>query len=212
MTSLPLQSESDGHAEPAIGVPAFTLSTRIVRREVAKTILKSIHSEIKRDLDVAPSWVSERVEDFVTKADLLPFVKNKPKSKLGGVAAPTGGSSNADTALAQYSITPEVAAEGNSEEGVEVLARNVQEFYLDLEEELSRRRWRLGRQVLMKNYAASHSNGSASASSGDEKDKEKDGAGEEGEEKGPVTTEKEQKVREVMELVERTLCAMFYDR
>ena len=148
----------------------------------------------------------------MTKADLLPFVKNKPKTKLGNVPAGTGGSASTDTALAQYSITPELTTEGSGEEGVEVLARNVQEFYLDLEEELSRRRWRLGRQVLMKNHATPHPNGSASASSGDEKDKEKDGAGEEGEEKGPVTTEKEQRVREVMELVERTLCSMFYDR
>ena len=183
-----------------MSVSAFTINTRILRRDVAKTVLKVIHNDIKRELEMAPSWVSERVEDFVTKCDLLPFVKNKPKSKLVGG---TGGSlNNSDSAPAQYSVTSVLTSQGDSaDDGIEELSSKVQEFYLDLEEELGRRKWRFGKQVFEK---GTHSNGSVS--SGDEKE------GEESDEKDQVEDEKEKRTREILENVERTLCSMFYDR
>lgn len=168
---------------------------------MAKAVLKAVHHEIKRELDHTPSWVSERIEDFAVKSNLLPFVKNKPKNKLGSTtdAGPAAG----------YTIPPEITGE----EGVEELGGQFQEFYLDLEEELMRRKWRLGKQSF--GSRAVHANGSVSvgsASSGDEKEKEKEAGGEEKEGEDQVEHEKEKRVRDVMENVERTVCSVFYDR
>lgn len=166
---------------------------------MAKAVLKAVHNEIRRELDNTPSWVFERIEDFAGKSNLLPFVKNKPKNKLGGTTdvGPAAG----------YTIPPEITGE----DGVEALGGQFQEFYLDLEEELMRRKWRLGKQSF--GSRAVHANGSVSvgsASSGDEKEKEAGGEEKEGEDQ--VEDEKEKRVRDVMEIVERTVCSVFYDR
>ncbi|THH32050.1 hypothetical protein EUX98_g2138 [Antrodiella citrinella] len=204
VSTLPLHADTsasaDSHTEPGLGVPAFTLNTRIIRRDVAKGVLKAIHTEIKRDLDHAPSWVSERLEEFAAKCELLPFVKNKPKNSLKLVA---GSGAGDVVAQAGYSVPKEISGE----DGVEELGRRCQEFYLDLEEELARRKWRVGKFL----GHSPHVNGavsveSASASSGDEKEKD----GDDGDDQ--VEDEKEKRIREMLENVERTLCSMFYDR
>lgn len=163
---------------------------------MAKSVLRTIHNEIKHELHSAPSWVSDRVEDFATKHSLLPFLKYKPKTKLGGTA-------EAGQATG-YTVTPDLTGE----DGVEELGRTFQEFYIDLEEELMRRKWRLGRGMLP-------NGGTSVGSSGDEKEKavekEKDAEERDGEDL-VVTDEKEKRMREILEIAERTLCSMFYDR
>lgn len=181
------------------------MNTRIIRKDVAKSVLKVMHNEIRKELEMAPSWVSERVEDFAGKCNLLPFVKTKAKSKLGGGAATVDVG-----AVAGYAVTEEVI--GSQGDVVEELGRMFQEFYLDLEEELARRKWRFGKQGLF-GSGTTHANGGASVgsmSSGDEK--EKDIAGEEKDGEDQVEDEREKRVREVMEMVERTICSMFYDK
>ncbi|KAH8103910.1 hypothetical protein BXZ70DRAFT_923313 [Cristinia sonorae] len=201
VTSLPLHGEQhappDGHSESGIGVPAFTMSTRISRKDVAKSILKAIHNEVKRDLaDIAPSWVSERIEDFAVKNNLLPFLKIKSKSKIGGTTE--GGPA------AGYTVTPDLTGE----DGVEDLGQKFQEFYLDLEEELMRRKWKSGKQGFGSRILANGTPSAGSLSSGDEK--EKDAEEKDGEDQ--VEDEKEKRVREVLGRVERTMCSVFYDR
>lgn len=193
---------TDGTTDHVLGVPAFTITKRIIRKDLAKSLLRALHAEIRKDLTHAPSWVADRIDDFVAKNGLLPFVKAKSKgSKLvvdgNAVSIVSGG----------YLVSTGVV----SEDGMEGLGRLFQEFYLDLEEELERRKWK---HSSVKSHGH-HTNGSPIVSSentsSDEKamdspeEKEKDGEDSEG-------GEKEKKIREILDVVERTICSLFYDR
>lgn len=175
-------------------------------REVARTFLRSLHSDIRVELGNAPSWVAERVEDFATKTGLIPFVKTKPKSKLGKVEEPTAGPNAGGYAIGTGPAT---------EDGMEGVGQRFQEFYADLEDELTRRKWGsvrgFGRGIVQHlNGSAATPSDSANTSSDeraadvfDEKEKDVEETAED---------QKEKRVHEVMEAVERTLCSLFYDR
>jgi hypothetical protein len=60
-----------------LGVPAFTISRRIVRRDIAHTLLRTVRADVGTGLVLnrAPEWVAERAETFSGKEGLLPFTK-----------------------------------------------------------------------------------------------------------------------------------------
>ncbi|KAJ3557990.1 hypothetical protein NM688_g1178 [Phlebia brevispora] len=200
--------------EHPIGVPAFTISRRIVRRDVARSIVRALHAEIRLGLapSGAPSWVAERTEEFAERIGLLPFVKIKGarnKAEEGGV----GG----------YAIGTGVS----KEESMQELGSRFQDFYDEIEEQLQKRKWK-GRRSFGKGLVLHHLNGSISSSvdsiTEDEKadkdsiredgdDTEKESEGDEKQDKVErPEDEQEKRIREVLEAVERAICCTFYDR
>ncbi|KAH9947014.1 hypothetical protein B0H21DRAFT_740607 [Amylocystis lapponica] len=96
------------------------------------------------------------------------------------------------------------------EEGVEEVAGRFQVFYAEMEEAVRRRvgRERRGRRVRLRRGGREEGGSGESGSGGDgeEEESEKEREGEEEEEK------REGRVREVMDVVERVVCLLFYDR
>ena len=207
----PVTSEAHGHAadgtEHVIGVPTFTLSRKINRRNVARDILRVIHGEIRSGLapSGAPGWVAERIEEFAERESLLPFVKSKSNKNKLEESHHLGG----------YVICPGMS----KDEAMDDVGRRFQDFYSEIEDQLVRRKWR-GRRSFGKGLVLHHLNGSSISSSadsmsGDEKESIKEDGEEtekesEAEERPEDETEK--KIRAVVEAVERTICAVFYDR
>lgn len=136
----------------------------------------------------------------------MPFVKTKPKSKLGKVEEPA-----VSPGAGGYAI----GTGPTSEDGMEGVGQRFQEFYADLEDELTRRKWGSGRGfgrgiVHHLNTSTATTSDSANTSSD-----EKTGDGFDEKERDSEETaedQKEKRVHEVMEAVERTLCSLFYDR
>ncbi|GJE90337.1 vacuolar sorting protein 9 (VPS9) domain-containing protein [Phanerochaete sordida] len=204
--SSPTDVQSPDGTEHVLGVPAFTLNKRIVRRNVAKDVLRVVHHEVRAGLapSSAPSWVAERIEEFAERESLLPFIKAKgSRNKLE------------DNTLGGYLILPGLS----KDESVDDVGQRFQDFYAEIEEQLIKRKWR-GRRAFGKNVLH-HLNGSISSISssvdsvsGDEKEDAKDDEETEresdGEEKPEDETEK--KIRAVVEAAERTICSVFYDR
>ncbi|KAF7794468.1 hypothetical protein EIP86_005602 [Pleurotus ostreatoroseus] len=204
---------SDG-AEHPLGVPAFTISRRIVRRDVARSVIRALHAELRLGLSPsgAPNWVAERMEEFAEREGLLPFVKIKgtrnktEEGASGGYAIGTGIS---------------------KEEGMQELGVRFQDFYDEIEDQLLKRKWK-GRRGFGKGLVLHHLNGSISSSvesfTEDEKtdkdsgkedadDTEKESEVDEKQDKLDRQEEqREKRIREVLEAVERTLCCVLYDR
>ncbi|KAI0689506.1 hypothetical protein BC835DRAFT_1418481 [Cytidiella melzeri] len=202
-----VQSPTDG-ADHAIGVPAFTISKRIVRKDVARTVLKALHADIRAGLSLsgAPSWVAERLEDFAERVGLLPFVKAKAKNEDGSV----GG----------YVMGTGVPAS----ESMDDVGQRFQEFYDEIEEMLLKRKWRSrpsfprGLHLQHRHASTSSIQSSAENTDADEKvslaeiAKEEDDTEKESEADDHQENEKSKRIRGVIEAVERTLCTVFYDR
>lgn len=199
-------AQSPEGTEHVLGVPAFTLNKRIVRRNIAKEVLRVVHHEIRAGLapSGAPSWVAERVEEFAEREGLLPFVKAKgSRNKLD------------DNTLGGYLIHPGLSMDGSLDD----VGRRFQDFYSEIEEQLIKRKWR-GRRTFGKGVLH-HLNGSISSVSsstesvsedekGEAKDDEETEKESDSEEKPEDETEK--KIRAVVEAAERTICSVFYDR
>ncbi|KAI0796140.1 hypothetical protein C8Q75DRAFT_745384 [Abortiporus biennis] len=201
----------EGTSEHVLGVPAFTISTRIIRRDISKTIMRTLQTEIKIELGHAPSWVLERIEEFVGRCGLMPFVKPKSKSKL---VENGSGNANLSGIGGGYIVAPEITGD----EVMESIGRQFQEFYLDLEDELGRRKWRHGFGRSHSQQQQHHPNGSPVVPSSSESTSETekvDGSDDKDEKKeGEESSEgeKEKRIREVMEHVEKTICSLFYDK
>ncbi|KAF7366362.1 VPS9 domain-containing protein [Mycena sanguinolenta] len=137
-----------GSEQQPLDIPAFTLARRIVRRDVARAIDKTMRGELHALCTVggAPPWVAERVDTFV--APWYPFRRVKRSSEKGSV-----GSSNG---IGDYVV-------GDPLGGMlpEEIGEMVQGFYVKLEEDL-----RSGGSGRRKASEASHHDGE------DEKEKE----------------------------------------
>lgn len=217
--STPLQppistSPVEAHGAPtdtehAIGVTAFTVARRIVRRHVARDVLRVVHDQVRAGLAPtgAPSWVAERLERFSEREGLLPFVKAK------------GGRNKLDETAGGYLVGPGLPKDMEMDE----VGQRFQEFYSEIEEQLVRRKWK-GRHSFRKGLVLHHLNGSTVSSStesasGDEKLSEKESLKDDGDDTEKESEvedrhedERDKRIREVLEAVERTLCTVFYDR
>lgn len=158
--------------ENAIDVAAFTIDRRIVFKNVGKALTKALRAETKDQLAGVPPWVTERVQAFM--ACLYPVLKaprGSPQSQGSHLMSPA------------YVVNP-------LEDAVENVARDFQDFYATLEEDL-----RAGGSPVV--GRRSHENGD------DEKEKERKMRG---------RVDSEAKIREIMETVERVVCSLLYDR
>lgn len=190
-------------------MPAFTLSKRIVRKDVARFVLRALHADIRAGLapSGAPSWVAERMEEFAEREALLPFVKAaKGKSEDGSI----GG----------YLIGTGVS----KDEGMDEVGHRFQDFYHEIEDQLVKRKWK-GRRSFGRGlgFQHHHTNGSISSWSENTDIDEKASIAESAKEDGDETEkesdvedrqedEMSKRIRDVIEAVERTLCCVFYDR
>ncbi|KAI0339369.1 hypothetical protein BDW22DRAFT_1336368 [Trametopsis cervina] len=174
---------ADGGTEHALGVPAFTISRRIVRREVARALLTGVRRDVGATLAAsgAPTWVAERVEEFAERERLLPFIKSSARAK---------GRQHEDAGGGGYVV----AAGWDEEESMDDVGRRVQGLYADVEALLVKRKWKGGRTSGLE----------------EELDTEKESEAEE--HAHPEEDERTKRIREVVEAVERALCTVFYDR
>ena len=187
-----------------------------------------------------PQWARERVVESTQW--LGPVVSSKSSSlssssststplvgrRVSGVgAARSAGASGSDGAA--WEVAGELV-EGVEDGGIEEVARRLQEFWYDLEEEVERR-WKEdadAEAVARGHKGRWRRHGKASSGSegesGTDKDRDRDGSEKEGEkekEKDPSDAAGHDDEREspkmvhvnhVMDAVEKTVCSLFYDR
>ncbi|KAF8074643.1 hypothetical protein FPV67DRAFT_1665396 [Lyophyllum atratum] len=179
-------------SEPIVDVSAFTISRKIVRKDVGKEMNKALRREVKDALEAGPGlppWVAERVHEFT--AEWYPFVKEKSTSPSSSVLLGRG-------------VREKTAKEGRGpyvvtwvEEGPESTAGRMQDFYLALEQEL--RVWEgsfLGRMRKENEHAEE----------GEKTEGLKD------EQRVKEKIDNETKIKQVIDVVEQTVCSLFYDR
>ncbi|KAG6841197.1 hypothetical protein C0991_000994 [Blastosporella zonata] len=178
--------DSTHQTEHVIEIAAFTIDRKIVRKHLAKDMNKALRREVKALLETGlhmPAFVSDRVHEFT--AGWYPFVKeDKSKSVLLGRST---GQEKESAGQGQYVVPwTEEAAESTSE--------RVQDFYLALEQEM-----RL-------------SEGSFLGRLRKEPEHFEDGEGTNDEKRIKEKIDSEAKIKESMDVVERTICCLFYDR
>ena len=184
-----IDSGQDSHAP--IEVSAFTIDRRIFRKEIGREMNKILKAEVKAALNASgslgnvpmPSWIVERVQDMT--ATWYPFVKAPSNSTLKKKHG-----SEKETSSIGYFVNP-VA------ENPDDAAERLQDFYLCLAQDM-----RVG--------------GIPFSSSSSSKRRERDGEdGEDEHERDKREHEMmeiETRVRDVVEVVERTITTLFYDR
>jgi len=173
-TPAPAPAPQSAEHEHAIEVAAFTIDRRIVRKDVSKAINKALKLEVKETLSSSgvPSWVTNRVHDFTV--GLYPFVRSHDV-KQGTTSSPL------------YVIEP-------PHETAEELARQFQDFYAELEEDIL---------AGSSSPVTTRPTREAFVETDQEKARERRS-------NGKVVSE--QHAREILEAVERVICLLFYDR
>lgn len=168
-----------------------------MRKDVGKQLNKALRCEIReslrttKDADV-PHWVVERVSEFCDP--WFPFVRApktmsiKPKGANDMPVKEKERDKDKDKEK-EWVVNP-IA----NEESLEDTAERVQEFYTQLEE---------GLRVELSKATRTHERETSSDVASVENEKD---TGEK------VEDENEARIREVMELAERTVCSLFYDR
>ncbi|KAF9440734.1 hypothetical protein P691DRAFT_780012 [Macrolepiota fuliginosa MF-IS2] len=185
-------------AHTVIEVSAIIVDHKIVRKDVGKYLNKAIRHEIKdslrvnKDVDV-PHWVVERVLEFCEA--WFPFVR---APKVMPTSIPRRGQDKdlekEGEKEKEWIVNPLILEDDMMEDTVD----RVQEFYFQLGEGLRVELGKKGRKHEREVSSCS------SVMSVDESEKEK--------EKHVAEDVNEARIRGVMELVERTVSSMFYDR
>ncbi|KAI0358298.1 hypothetical protein OH77DRAFT_1260544 [Trametes cingulata] len=204
-------------------VPAYIIGGRVQRGQVLAGIASALRGEIEDVLtsEGVPPWAREKVIEWsqwlapVVPGKSAPTVGTRRVSGLG----PTAGAGRKSSESSTLEVAGDlVASVGDG--GVEEIARRIQEFWYELEEEVGKR-WqedvakegRKGRRWRKHPKAGS---GSEGESEKDREDKEAEKDATERSEEGNTDEERESPkslhVKRVMEAVERTVCSVFYDR
>ncbi|GLB43313.1 putative VPS9 domain containing protein [Lyophyllum shimeji] len=171
-------------AEHVVDVSAFTIDRKIVRKDIAKEINKGLRREV-RDTLASSEGMPSWVADRVHEftADWYPFVKEQAASSRREKGVKEGGSA--------YVIPW-------SEEAPESTTARVQDFYLGLEQEV-----RVSEGSFLGRLRKEH----------EHEQEEGERLGEhENEKRVKEKIDSEAKIKHIMEVVERTICSLFYDR
>ncbi|KAF8993241.1 hypothetical protein BDQ17DRAFT_1368587 [Cyathus striatus] len=166
----------------------YTTPHPLRMQDVAADVVKSIHKAVEGGLEDIPTWVKDRVADFVQ--EMSPFVKSS-KPSLPLREKEKGDKEKHDHEL--YVPNPFF-------EPPEEIAGRLQDLYVGLEEEL--RVW-----VRENDDATSRSGSEEREDELDEKGNEEDM-----DEREREFMRLEQRVKDVMEAVEKVICEVFYDR
>ncbi|CDO69791.1 hypothetical protein BN946_scf184766.g36 [Trametes cinnabarina] len=200
-------------------VPAYIIGGRIQRAQVLAGIASALRGELEDALvaNGVPAWVREKVAEW--SAWLAPVTLSKSGlaigSKLVSGLGPTASPGRKASDGSVWVIADDVIA--GLEGGVNEVARKVQEFWYDLEEEVGKR-WAEDAAKKERKKRRWHRQQKNASGSEEESEKDKEDVGESEQSlKGGSTDEERDSpraihVNHVMEAVERTVCSLFYDR
>jgi hypothetical protein len=180
-----LDSGQDSHAP--IEVSAFTIDRRIVRKEIGREMNKILKAELKAALNASTSLGNIPMPSWIVERvqDMTSTWYPFVKAPSSSLKKKTG--SERETSSIGYFVNP-------VSENPDEAAERLQDFYLCLAEDM-----RVG--------------GVPISSIRREKDHELDGVDErERDKREHEMMEIEMRVRDVMEVVERTITTLFYDR
>ncbi|KAI0718069.1 hypothetical protein C8T65DRAFT_706982 [Cerioporus squamosus] len=180
----------------ALDIPAYVISGRIQRNQVLGAIANALRGELEDALagEDVPRWARERSS---------PLAGADGRRRVSGVVGTGAGRGRG--AGGSDGSTWEVAGELTDVVdggGIEEVARRLQEFWYDLEEEVGKR-W--------EEDVARHGHKGRDKDM-DEKDVEKEEAVEKADQDDEEDSPKTAHVNRVMEAVEKTVCSLFYDR
>ncbi|KAI8985598.1 hypothetical protein BD414DRAFT_59587 [Trametes punicea] len=202
-------------------VPAYIIGGRIQRAQVLAGIASALRGELEDTLaaEGVPSWAREKIAEW--SQWLSPVVPVKPApgaptrrlSGLSPTASPGWKGSDGSTWDVAEDVTTGVDG------GIDKVARKVQAFWYELEEEV-RKRWvedlanesHKGRRWRKQTKTGSGSEGES------ERDKEENEKGEGEDSQKESNTDEEHDspkalhVNRTMEAAERAVCSLFYDR
>ncbi|KAI0630746.1 hypothetical protein C8Q77DRAFT_1063148 [Trametes polyzona] len=220
-SSIPSAAASAPGAEHTTphNVPAYIIAGRIQRQQVLGGIASALRGELDDVLtsDGVPPWAREKVIEWSNW--LAPIVPAKPAQattigtrRVSGLG-PTGSPGRKPSDGAAWDIAGDLTpTEGDG--GVEEIARRIQEFWYELEEEVGKR-W--AEDVAKEGHKGRRWRRHGKLGSGSEGESEKDGDTAETQEKAGSTDEEQDSpraiyVNRVMDAVERAVCSLFYDR
>ncbi|KAI0761822.1 hypothetical protein BD413DRAFT_646397 [Trametes elegans] len=206
-------------------VPAYVITGRVQRPQVLAGIASALRGELEDALTTegVPSWAREKVVEWSRwlapvapgKTVAGPMVGSRRVSGLGPTSSPRKGSDSPTWDVAG-DVTADV--EGG---GIEEVARRVQDFWYELEEEVGRR-W--AEDVAKEGQKGRRWRRNPKIGSGSEGESEKDREDRDGERSAGELQEKEgsgdeerddpkaRHVSHVLDTVERAVCSLFYDR
>lgn len=189
-----ISSLPDEASDHSIEIPVYTIDRRIQFPIVAKAVCKELREEVKSSLSVnkrsgLSNWLVNMVVEWLEKS-FFPFIKTKASMTSGEVYI-----------VNEFVFEPEE------------ISRTVQGFYGEVTSAVVQK---LRRMSKLKRRISSQTSGfgtdrasliSATEEEASENEKERARA-------SPMVTEQteEEKVRQVMECVEGTVCDLFYDR
>ena len=225
LNSLASSPDRASTAEHSLDVPAYTISTRIDRATLGRSLTDAITGELRAALGEAsvPSWAIERVEQFAKP--MFPLVRAPAaggKDASGKLSPSTEVSSVARSGLGRRRGSGEwIVTPGLPQERAEDVSDKFQEFYIELEDMLWSRLPKSGHKLRKGHGRGTHrkeDEGDVGPPSVSEESSETDDVTEE-RERTPVDDaemgEEEKRtaqIRDIMDAVERALCCLLYDR
>ncbi|KAH9849874.1 hypothetical protein C2E23DRAFT_736274 [Lenzites betulinus] len=210
-------------------VPAYIITGRVQRTQVLGGIAGALKGELEDVLasEGVPSWARDKVVEWSQWLSPVVPVKAAPVAggrRVSGLAAGSSPGRKLSDGPNSWDIAGDLAGSVD-EEGVEDIARRVQEFLYELEEEV-RKRW--AEDVAKEHHKGRrwrrHAKTGSSSENESERDKDKDKdekeadseAGEHVEKDANTDDERDSPkshyVTRVMDTVERAICSLFYDR
>lgn len=191
------------------------------------TISAALRAELDEVLasDGVPTWVRERVLERTQWLGPVAYGKGKAaagadgRRRVSGVGAPSGqgrvrGAGGSDGSMWEVADELIAVVDGG---GIEEVARRIQEFWYDLEDEVEKRWAEVTAKESQKGSRWRRQGKGGSGSEG-EVEKDREDADAEKAPDGSETEDEEQNspkaihTRRIMEAVEKTVCSLYYDR
>lgn len=225
LNSLASSPDRGSTIEHSLDVPAYTITTRIDRATLGRSLTDAITGELRAALGEVsvPQWAIERVEQFAKAMFPLVRVPTSVGKDVSGKLSPNAELSGvARTGLGRRRGSGEwIVTLGLPQERAEDVSDKFQEFYIELEDMLWSRLPKRGHKLRKGHGRGAHrkeDGGEVGPHSVSEENSETDDITEE-RERTPVDDaemDEEEKrtiqIRDIMDAVERALCCLLYDR
>ncbi|KAG8916921.1 hypothetical protein FRC02_003466, partial [Tulasnella sp. 418] len=188
----------------------FTIDHSIRKKEVIKDISRAMKGQVKEILGSSgmglPSWIVSRVVDFLNafyKKQGIPIPSEDSSSGQGHSPTRDNNISRSSTSASLKSrLSQEFDIDFSS---AAAIAESIQVFFGSLEDEMRHYWGATGSAFLGTRKAATQQKGDAETASLNDETSSLSGAEKKAE-------EKEQKLRDTMDAVERIICCLFYDK
>ncbi|KAG8955812.1 hypothetical protein FRC03_011042 [Tulasnella sp. 419] len=188
----------------------FTIDHSIRKKEVIKDISRAMKGQVKEILGSSgmglPSWIVSRVVDFLNafyKKQGIPIPSEDSSSGQGHSPTRDNNISRSSTSASLKSrLSQEFDIDFSS---AAAIAESIQVFFGSLEDEMRHYWGATGSAFIGTRKAATQQKGDAETASLNDETSSLSGAEKKAE-------EKEQKLRDTMDAVERIICGLFYDK